>query len=63
MFCLQQGCGLAGEALEVEDALYESQALRDFVGIDLSRESVLDATAANVNDPMKRREVEVAARA
>ena len=27
-----------------EDALYDSQALRDFVGIDLSRESVPDAT-------------------
>jgi len=34
--------GLADEALE--DALYDSQALRDFVGIDLSRESVPDAT-------------------
>lgn len=42
MYCLQQWYGLADEALE--DALYERQALRDFVGIDLSRESVLDAT-------------------
>ena len=33
---------MADEALE--DALYDSQALRDFVGIDLSRESVPDAT-------------------
>jgi IS5 family transposase len=33
---------LADEALE--DALYDSQALRDFVGVDLSRESVPDAT-------------------
>ena len=39
---LQQWYGLADEALE--DALYDSQALRDFVGIDLSRESVPDAT-------------------
>lgn len=40
--CLQQWYGLADEALE--DALYDSQALRDFVGIDLSHESVPDAT-------------------
>jgi IS5 family transposase len=42
MYCLQQWYGLADEALE--DALYDSQALRDFAGIDLSRESVPDAT-------------------
>ena len=42
MYCLQQWYSLADEALE--DALYDSQALRDFVGIDLSRESVPDAT-------------------
>ena len=42
MYCLQQWYGLADEALE--DALYDSQALRDFVGIDLSRQSVPDAT-------------------
>jgi IS5 family transposase len=42
MYCLQQWYGLADEALE--DALYDSQALRDFVGIDLSCESVPDAT-------------------
>ena len=42
MYWLQQWYGLADEALE--DALYDSQALRDFVGIDLSRESVPDAT-------------------
>jgi transposase, IS5 family len=42
MYCLQQWYGLADEALE--HALYDSQALRDFVGIDLSRESVPDAT-------------------
>ena len=34
--------GLADEA--VEDALYDSQALRDFCGIALARESVPDAT-------------------
>ena len=42
MVCLQQWYGLADEALE--DALYDSQALRDFFGIDLSREPVPDAT-------------------
>jgi IS5 family transposase len=42
MHCLQQWYGLADEALE--DALYDSQALRDFVEIDLSHESVPDAT-------------------
>lgn len=42
MYCLQQWYGLADEALE--DALYDSQALRDFVGIDLSHESAPDAT-------------------
>ena len=42
MYCLQQWNGLADEALE--DALYDSQSMRDFVGIDLSRESVPDAT-------------------
>ena len=42
MYCLQQWYGLADEALE--DALYDSQAMRDFVGIDLSHESVPDAT-------------------
>jgi len=42
MYCLQLWYSLADEALE--DALYDSQALRDFVGIDLSRESVPDAT-------------------
>ena len=42
MYLLQQWYRLADEALE--DAIYDSQALLDFVGIDLSRESVPDAT-------------------
>ena len=42
MYCLQHWYGLADEALEY--ALYDRQTLRDFVGIDLSRESVPDAT-------------------
>ena len=48
MYCLQQWYGLADEALE--DALYDSQALRDFVGVDLSRESVPDAALAVFRD-------------
>ena len=42
MYFLQQWFGLADEA--VEDAIYDSQSMRDFVGIDLSREAVPDAT-------------------
>lgn len=42
MYFVQQWYGLADEALE--DAVYDSQALRDFIGIDLSCESVPDAT-------------------
>jgi IS5 family transposase len=42
MYCLQQWFGLADEALE--DAIYDSQAMRSFLGIDLGRETVPDAT-------------------
>jgi IS5 family transposase len=42
IYFVQQWYGLADEA--VEDALYDSQALRDFCGINLARESVPDAT-------------------
>jgi transposase, IS5 family len=42
MYFLQQWYGLADEALE--DALYDSQAMRTFAGIDLSVEAVPDAT-------------------
>ena len=42
MYFLQQWFGLADEA--VEDAIYDSQSMRDFVGIDLARETVPDAT-------------------
>ncbi|MDR6858592.1 hypothetical protein J2W96_004924 [Variovorax guangxiensis] len=38
VYCLQQWHGQLDEALD--EALYESQALRHFLGIDLSRESV-----------------------
>jgi IS5 family transposase len=42
VYFLQQWYGLADEALE--DALYDSQALRDFARLDLSAEGVPDAT-------------------
>jgi IS5 family transposase len=42
VYFLQQWYGLADEALE--DALYDSQAMRHFAGIDLGSESVPDAT-------------------
>ena len=42
IYFLQQWYGLADEALE--DALYDSQALRTFAGLDLSADPVPDAT-------------------
>lgn len=42
MYFVQQWYGLSDEG--VEDAIYDSQALRGFIGIDLSRESVPDST-------------------
>lgn len=42
MYFLQQWYTLSDEALE--DAICDSQAMRDFVGIDLGREDVPDAT-------------------
>ena len=42
LYFLQQWYGLADEALE--DALYDSQALRGFAGIDLAVERVPDAS-------------------
>jgi len=42
LYFVQQWYGLADEMLE--DTVYDSQALRGFVGIDLGRESVPDAT-------------------
>jgi transposase, IS5 family len=42
IYFLQQWYGLADEALE--DALYDSQALRGFAGIELGREPVPVAT-------------------
>ena len=42
MYFLQQWYALADEALE--DALYDSHAMRSFAGIDLGVESVPDAT-------------------
>jgi transposase, IS5 family len=42
MYFIQQWYGLADEA--VEDAIYDSQALRNFMDIDLCKQSVPDAT-------------------
>jgi len=42
MYIAQQCFGLSDEG--TEDALYDSQAIRHFVGIDLNRESAPDAT-------------------
>jgi IS5 family transposase len=42
LYFVQQWYGLADEALE--DALYDSQALRGFAGIELNRDPVPDAT-------------------
>ena len=42
MYFLQQWYTLADEALQ--DALYDNQAMREFIGIDLGRENVPDAT-------------------
>jgi IS5 family transposase len=42
MYLLQQWFGLADEALE--DALYDSRSMSRFIGIDLAREAVPDAT-------------------
>jgi IS5 family transposase len=42
MYFLQQWYSLSDEGLE--DALYDSQAMREFVGVDLAREQVPDVT-------------------
>ncbi|ATQ74174.1 IS5/IS1182 family transposase [Massilia violaceinigra] len=42
MYVVQQCFGLSDEG--IEDAVYDSQAIRGFVGIDLSREQAPDAT-------------------
>lgn len=44
MYFVQQWYGLADEA--VEDAIHDSQTLRNFTGIDLSRHSVPGATTS-----------------
>ncbi|MGF6276029.1 hypothetical protein ABIB38_004435, partial [Massilia sp. UYP11] len=42
MYIAQQCFGLSEEG--IEDAIYDSQAIRGFVGIDLTHESAPDAT-------------------
>jgi hypothetical protein len=52
MYVAQQCFGLSDEG--IEDAIYDSQAIRAFVGIDLGRESAPDATdAAQVSPPAR----------
>ena len=47
MYVAQQCFGLSDEG--IEDALYDSQAIRRFVGIDLAREAAPDATTLCTN--------------
>ncbi len=42
MYVAQQCFGLSDD--DIEDAIYDSQSVRAFVGIDLGRESAEDAT-------------------
>ncbi len=42
MYIAQQCLGLSGEG--IEDAIYDSQAIRGFVGIDVTRKSAPDST-------------------
>jgi IS5 family transposase len=42
MYVVQQCLGLSDEG--IEDAIYDSQAIRGFIGIDLAREAAPDAT-------------------
>jgi IS5 family transposase len=50
VYVIQQWYGLADEALE--DALYDTQALRGSVGIDLNRHPVPDATTVTGLPPL-----------
>jgi len=43
MYVVQQCFGFSGDE-GCEDAIYDSQAIRGFMGIDLGRESAPDAT-------------------
>jgi hypothetical protein len=55
---IAQNCfGLSDEG--IEDALYDSQAIRRFVGIDLGHEAAPDATAHNQSQgPTKEAEID-----
>jgi transposase, IS5 family len=50
MYIVQQCFGLADEA--TEDALYDSQSIRAFVGVDLSREDAAGYTGLEKRDPV-----------
>jgi hypothetical protein len=57
MSIAQKGFGLSDEG--IEDALYDSQAIRRFVGIDLGREAARDATAHQQGQgPAKEAEID-----
>lgn len=42
MYFVQQWCALAGQTLE--DAIHDGQALRNYIGVDLTVEPAPDAT-------------------
>jgi IS5 family transposase len=52
MYIAQNCFGLSDEG--IEDALYDSQAIRRFVGIDLGREAAPDATTLQAPSPARR---------
>ncbi|MGQ0619856.1 MAG: IS5 family transposase [Panacagrimonas sp.] len=54
MYIAQQCFGLSDEG--IEDAIYDSQAIRRFVGIDLGHDAVPDATILNAPSSTKNRE-------
>jgi IS5 family transposase len=56
IYLLAQWYGLVDEALE--DAIYNSQAMRNFVGVDLGGESVPDATTMlNFRHPLEENDL------
>jgi hypothetical protein len=52
MYIAQQCFGLSDEG--IEDAIYDSQAIRGFVGIDLTHESAPDATTLLKQEPRRK---------
>ena len=52
MYVAQQCFGLSDEG--IEDAIYDSQAIRAFVRIDLNRDSAPDATSPSIHAVERR---------